>query len=137
MEADELSIYATLWVLKFPTFGEYHHACEWIEVIAQSVPPHIGSPTPGFGYEREDPFAAFLPQAVEVSPDGEAEYMRAVVFVTEYTRKGTPRSGQEYVAPLLTLSGKEYASFTFDQLHQRICRVTRRPAAGCIRVPQS
>ena len=34
---------------------------EWIEVIAQGVPPHIGSPTPGFGYEREDPFADFRP----------------------------------------------------------------------------
>jgi hypothetical protein len=120
-----LSIYATLWVLKFPTFGEYHHACDWIEVIAQGVPPHIGSPTPGFGYEREDPFADFLPPAVEVSPEGEAEYMRAVVFVTEHARKGTARSGQEYVAPLLTLSGKEYASLSFDQLHQRICDALR------------
>lgn len=105
-----MSIYSTLWILKFPKFGEYHQACDWTEVIAQGVPPHIGSPSPGLGYERDDPFGDFLPPAVEVSPKGEAEYMRAVVFVTQHTRKGTHRSGQEYVDPLLTLSGKEYAS---------------------------
>ena len=120
-----MSIYATLWILKFPKFGEYHHACEWTEVIAQGVPPHIGSPSPGFGYEHGDPFADFLPPAVEVSPEGEAEYMRAVVFVTGHTSKGTRRSGQEYVDPLLTLSGKEYASLSFDELHQKICDALR------------
>jgi hypothetical protein len=51
--------------------------------------------------------------------------MRAVVFVTEHTCKGTPRSGQEYANPLLTMSGKEYASLSFDQLHQRICDALR------------
>jgi hypothetical protein len=102
-----LSIYATLWILKFPKLGGYHLACEWTEVIAQGVPAHIGSPTPGFRYETDDPFADFLPPAVEVSPEREAEYMRAVVFVTGHSRKGTLRSGQEYVDPLLTLSGKE------------------------------
>jgi hypothetical protein len=109
-----LSIYATLWILKFPEFGEHHYGCQWTEVTAQGVPPHIGTPTAGFGYERGDPFADFLPPAVEVGPEGEAECMRAVVFVTEHTRKGTPRSGQEYVNPLLMLSGKEYASLSFD-----------------------
>lgn len=51
--------------------------------------------------------------------------MRAVVFVSEQTCKGTPRSGQEYENPLFTLSGKEYASLSFDQLHQRICEALR------------
>lgn len=120
-----MSIYATLWILKFPKFGEYHYACDWTEVTAQGVPSHIGSPAPGLGYEQGDPYADFLPPAVEVNPAGEAEYMRAVVFVTEHTRKGTARNGQEYVDPLLTLSGKEYASLSFDRLHQRICDALR------------
>ena len=120
-----MSIYATLWVLKFPKFGEYHYGCEWSEVVAQGVPPHIGTPTVGFGYEGGDPFADFLPPAVQVGPEGESECMRAVVFVTEHTRKGTPRSGQEYVNPLLTLSGKEYSSLFFDQLHQKISDALR------------
>lgn len=33
--------------------------------------------------------------------------MRAVVLVTEFTRKGTDRSPQEYRNPLLVLSGEE------------------------------
>jgi hypothetical protein len=40
MKAETLSIYATLWLLEFPKFGDYHHACEWTAVIAQGVPPH-------------------------------------------------------------------------------------------------
>lgn len=54
-----MSIYATLWKLKFPKEGDEHLGCEWIEVTAQAVPPHIGSPTPGNGYEGGDPYAAF------------------------------------------------------------------------------
>ena len=125
-----MSIYATLWKLKFPMFGDYHTGCEWIEVTAQGVPPHIGSPTPGMGYENGDPYAESLPPAVETNEDGEAEYMRAVVIITENTRKGTSRNGQEYVAPLLTLGGEEYENLPFSELHQRICDALRgdRPA---------
>ena len=120
-----MSIYATLWKLKFPKEGDYHSDCEWIEVTAQAVPPHVGSPTPGNGYEDGDPFAAFLPPAVETDSDGLAQYNRAVVFVTEYSIKGTERAGQEYVSPLLRLTGKEYAQMTFDELHERICEALR------------
>ena len=60
--------------------GESHDASQFEEVIAQGVPPHIGSLTPGFGYERGDPFVDFLPPPVGVNPEGEAEYMRAVVL---------------------------------------------------------
>jgi hypothetical protein len=52
--------------------------------------------TEGSGYEDGDPFAVFLPPPVHTDEDGEAEYMRAVVFVTEETSKGTARSPQEY-----------------------------------------
>ena len=42
-----MSIYATLWALKFPEEGDDYVGCAWIEVRAQGVPAHIGSPTPG------------------------------------------------------------------------------------------
>jgi hypothetical protein len=120
-----MSIYATLWQLKFPRDGEDYLGCEWITVIAQGVPPHIGSPTPGCGYEDGDPYAAFLPPSVLTNADGEAEYMRAVVFVTERTPKGTDRNPQEYMHPLLVLTGEAYATMTFDALHTRICNALR------------
>ncbi len=100
-----MSIYATLWKLKFPTEGDEHLGCEWIEVTAQAVPPHIGSPTSGNGYEDGDPYGIFLPPPVEIDVDGLAKHDRAVVFVTEYMIKGTERSGQEYLSPLLVLTG--------------------------------
>lgn len=133
-----MSIYATLWKLKFPKEGDEHMDCEWIEVTAQSVPPHIGSPTPGNGYEKGDPFAVFLPPALETNSDGEAPQSRAVIFVTEYTIKGTERSGQEYASPLLVLTGEEYARITFEELHRRICdalRGNRSPVVAEVFLP--
>jgi hypothetical protein len=53
--------------------------------------------------------------------------MRAVLFVTEETRKGSARSGQEYINALLVLSGQEYASISFIDLHTRICDALRGP----------
>ena len=41
-----MSIYATIWSAEIPTM--------WIEVTAQGVPAHVGTPTPGFGYEAGD-----------------------------------------------------------------------------------
>lgn len=120
-----MSIYATLWKLKFPKEGDEHTDCEWIEVTAQAVPPHVGSPTSGNGYENGDPFAAFLPPAVETDADGLAKYDRAVVFVSEYTIKGTERAGQEYISPLLVLTGEEYVRIPFEELHRRICDALR------------
>ena len=86
---------------------------------------HIGTPTPGVGYEDGDLYAEFLPPPVLVDSEGESEFMRAVVFVTRGTAKGTPRSPQEYVNPLLVLSGRDYASITFADLHKRICNALR------------
>jgi hypothetical protein len=120
-----MSIYATLWKLRFPKDGDCVRGCEWIEVTAQGVPAHIGSPSPGAGYEAGDPFAAFLPPALAVNSDGDAPFMRAVVFITEFTHKGTARSPQEYLYPLLILTGEQYARITFDQLHECICTVLR------------
>jgi hypothetical protein len=120
-----MSIYATLWTLKFPRDGDEYPGCEWIAVTAQGVPSHIGSPTPGNGYEEGDPYAAFLPPPLRTNADGEANYMRAVVFVTERTPKGTERSPQEYLQPLLVLTGKAYASMPFETLHARLCKALR------------
>jgi len=120
-----MSIYSTLWKLKFPKEGDEHLRCGWLEVTAQGVPPHIGSPTPGVGYEDGDPFADFLPPPVQTDADGNAPFMRAVVFVTEVSIKGTERNGQEYISPLLILTGEEYARIPFEELHTRLCDALR------------
>ena len=120
-----MSIYATLWRLKFPRYGDDHTGCEWIEVIAQGVPAHVGTSTSGGANEEEDPYAGFLPPAVAVPSDDDGQTMRAVVFVTEATPKGTDRSSQEYVRPLLVLSGAEYVTGPFGQLHDMICNALR------------
>jgi hypothetical protein len=62
---------------------------------------------------------------VHTDEDGDHEYMRAVVFITEDTRKGTDRSPQEYVQPLLVLTGEAYATMTFDALYTQICDALR------------
>jgi len=120
-----VSIYATLWKLRFPEEGDYHSGCGWITVTAQGVPPHVGSPSPGAGYETGDPFADFLPPPVELDEESDAPHLRAVVIVTEHTLKGTSRNGQEYVSPLLVLTGEEYARITFEDLYERICAALR------------
>jgi hypothetical protein len=120
-----MSIYATLWWLKFPRYGDEYIGCEWIRVSAQGVPAHNGTPTKGFGYDDGDPYGEFLPPPVPVNAEGDSEFMRAVVIVTERTEKGTARSPQEYVSPLLVLTGREYASISFVALHTRICDALR------------
>jgi len=62
---------------------------------------------------------------VEVTAEGDSEFMRAVVIVTEETHKGTARSPQEYANPLVILSGPEYASISFVELHTRVCGALR------------
>ncbi len=121
----KMSIYATLWMLKFPRQGYAVPGCDWVRVSAQGVPPHIGSPTPGLGYEDGDPYGAFLPPPLETDAHGEHEVMRAVVFVTPETRKGTERSPQEYADPLLVLTGEDYAACSFGELHRRLCGALR------------
>lgn len=121
-----------MWTVKFPKEGDEHLGCEWIEVRAQAVPAHVGSPTPGCGYEAGDPYAAFLPPAIETDADGEAPFHRAVVIVTEHSIKGTERSAQEYLSPLVCLTGEQYARVTFDELHRRICDALRGNRAAVV-----
>src|SRR5205085_1095515 len=119
-----MSIYATLWRLKFPRFGDDHTGCDWIEVIAQGVPARIGAPTTDRPKE-EDPYAIFLPPATGFPTEDDGQAMRAVVFVKEGTPKGTARSAQEYVSPLFVLSGREYGALSFARLHEMICDALR------------
>ena len=121
-----MSIYATLWQLKFPERGDVYPDCDWITVTAQGVPPHIGSPTPGNSYAEGDPYGAFLPPPVATDANGDAAILRAVVFVAEGTPKGTARSPQEYVDPLLVLAGAAYAKIAFAALHELLCLALRR-----------
>ena len=116
-----MSIYATLWGLQFPRYGDDHTGCEWVEVVAQGVPGHIGTPSPGHGYESGDPYADFLPLPIVLATNDQGERLRAVVIV----RDGTPKDGQRYVDPLLVLTGEEYENSTFDELHRRICDALR------------
>ena len=120
-----MSIYATLWKLKFPKEGDEYLGCDWIDVTAQGVPPHIGSATADPANRGGDPYAEFLPPPVETDKDGDAPHMRAVVFVTEDSTKGTKRHPQEYRDPLLVLSGVEYSRITFEKLHGRLCDALR------------
>lgn len=120
-----MSIYATVWCLQFPRRGDFYAGCDWIEVVAQGVPAHIGTPTPGYGYESGDPYAAFLPPALRIGDGASENDLRAVVFVVSLAKKGTSRSGQEFESPLLVLTGAEYAATPFQILHDRLCDVLR------------
>lgn len=58
-------------------------------------------------------------------PNDDGTALRAVVFVAAGTAKETARSGQEYVKPLLVLSGRGYAALSFGELHARLCAALR------------
>lgn len=119
----DMSIYATLWSLQFPRGDDVEFS--WVEVLAQGVPAHVGTPSAGYGYENGDPYSEFLPPAIVVADDGDLAALRAVVFVVRGSKKGTPRSGQEYQMPLLVLDGAEYDRIPFQALHDRICAALR------------
>ena len=109
-----MSIYATLWALRFPKYGQYYADCDWVTVVAQGVPAHVGG-------EGADMYGSFLPSL----STGVAGGLRAVVFVEAGAPKGTPWCAQEYEAPLLVLSGAEYASASFTALHGILCDALR------------
>jgi len=120
-----MSIYSTLWHVRFPRHGDAYVGCEWVDVLAQGVPAHIGTPTAGYGYESGDPYGAFLPPALRIESGTSEDDLRAVVFVVTTSKKGTARSGQEYESPLLVLTGAEYAATPFQVLHDRLCMALR------------
>ena len=112
-----MSIYATLAEIGLKRFGDE----EFIDIFAQGVPPHIDYVGPQWD---------FLPPPV----DPEGETMRAVFFVERGDEKGTPRCGQEYVMPLLVLTGKQYEGAKFPELLARLedaldAKYGKRPGA--------
>ncbi len=98
------------------------------------MPPHIGHPS---AYPEGDPYAAILPP---VCVDSEGPYYRAVFICDDKTTKGTERSGQEYVNPVLMLTGKEYARIKWIDLQDKIADaieqrwVPREPCSQCGRL---
>ena len=92
----KMSVYARLWTLKSPEEGDNYAGCGRIEIDAQGVPAHLSSSAPDSGYEEGDPPASFRPPPIETDEEGEAQCMWPVIFVTEYSLKGTDRSPQEY-----------------------------------------
>jgi len=111
-----MSIYATLGEIGIKRFGDKG----FVDILIQGVPPHI---------DYVGPQWEFLPP---VDPDGCV--MRAVFFVEVGDDKGTERCGQEYVKPLLVLSGKEYDEARFSELLSRLekaldAKYGRRPGA--------
>src|SRR5438874_935057 len=123
-----MSIYATRWILKFPSQGDEYPGCDWVEVMGQGVPAHIGTPSPGYGCESGDPFADFLPPAIPVPENDDGTTLRAMVIV----RRGAEKVGQEYVRPLLVLSGQEYGSMPFVEVYDRICDALRGSRPRCV-----
>jgi hypothetical protein len=112
-----MSIYATMAEIGIKRFGDK----EFIDVVVQGVPPHIDYVGPQWD---------FLPPPVD--PNGTS--MRAVFFVEAGDEKGTPRCGQEYVKPLLMLTGKEYDEIRFADLMTRLeealdAKYQKRPKA--------
>ena len=109
-----MSIYSTLWEIMVPRRHCFDE--EWVKVLAQAVPPHIGHPS---DYPEGDPYASFLPPAVQdYDPvTGTAPFNRAVVIVQAGRDE---KDGQRYTDPLLVMSGEEYACIRFQDLLERI-----------------
>jgi hypothetical protein len=91
-----------------------------VEVVGQGVPAHIGTTSPGYGYDGGDPYGDFLPPPVPVR-DIEDGSLRAMVIV----RSGSVKIGQRYESPLAVMSGSEYVATTFETLVERICDALR------------
>jgi hypothetical protein len=120
-----MSIYATLWNIQLERVepdpkhpGDYREC--WVEVYAQGVPSHI---------DYTGPIWEWLPPPVLEAGDDDLDwsYRRAVVFVEAGTEKGTERNGQEYVSPLLILSGAEYEALSFHELIYRLQDALQAP----------
>jgi hypothetical protein len=121
-----VSIYATLWEIQLPTDGVWAmDEQDWVRVYAQAVPAHIGHPS---DYPDGDPYGDFLPPPVRLDETEEpiGPPHRAIVICGPLTTKGTARSPQEYVNPLLVLTGEEYESIKWTELFDRICHAIAR-----------
>jgi hypothetical protein len=105
-----MSIYATLYDFAVRRFGENNYHL----LRVQGVPAHIQHTGPGWDW---------LPPPIADGSDTESDgpaRLRAVVIVEEGTSKGTTRCGQEYVDPLLVLSGDDWERASFADVMSRV-----------------
>jgi hypothetical protein len=111
-----MSIYATLWAIRIPVTMDLDG--EWVEVLGQAVPAHIGHPS---AYPDGDPYADFLPPVVTKydADTNTAPHHRAVVIVAGGRDR---KDGQRYVDPLMVLTGREYSTVRWADLMDRIER---------------
>jgi hypothetical protein len=87
-----------------------------VEIFVQVVPAWVNHAGPEW---------AFLPPAraardVPAHEDQGYRDPRAVVFTAPWTTKGTPRNGQEYVDPLLVLTGEEWQTMPFRDVMSKL-----------------
>ena len=107
-----MSIYATLGSIRIePPDQDWQSIEEWPEVYFQGVPGHIGHPP---YYPHGDPYRDFLPQAAE----NEGALRTVVVVPNGQAEKDV----QQYVRPLLVLTGDEWRTTPFPELLERIER---------------
>jgi hypothetical protein len=132
-----MSIYATGFQIKVEDEargGSFDDA--WIEVYAQFVPNHINAQN-GYGGPNWDewlpafvhkPDCQMRTQSIPPATGRDEPYIyhdclcgdRAVFICDDLTRKGTERNGQEYVNPVLVLTGAEYDAITWTDMLARI-----------------
>lgn len=97
---------------------------EYVQIYAQAVSTHIGHPS---HYPDGDLYADFLPPVVGADqPKPPDEPFRAVFICGPKTTVGTARSPQEYVDPLVAMTGEEYATIGWVELWERIAEGLRR-----------
>lgn len=91
-----MSIYATLWKLKFPNEGDEHHGCDWLEITAVLLPllPAIAKRAVvplkkegyGQGVKAKKPATTRSPAPVAQAKPSRAEIRR------EEPRRSAPRA---------------------------------------------
>ena len=101
------------WV-RYPDGHEepYDESKDWVEVIGQGVPGHIGHPD---AYPEGDPYADFLPPVVG-GEDYENKFRAVVVVKGDEDEKDI----QRYVRPLFVMTGEEYEKSSWQDLMTRI-----------------
>lgn len=118
----------------------------WVEVWCQSVPNHINEQNGygGPGFDEWLPAFVHEPGCVMRTTkirhrSGTDDYYdcdcgdRAYVICDRLTTKGTPRCGQEYVNPLMVLTGPEYRAISWAEMLARLedAVAARTPNPSC------
>lgn len=91
---------------------------QFIRVWIQGVPPHIDYT--GEAWDWLPPPIPHISEDQDGKDYADDAPMRAIVFVLDNTEKGTVRCGQEYVNPLLIVSGEEYSRMTFIDVMEKV-----------------